>query len=172
MWAFSGETPKYYVIINSSGPKICIHSLEAAKYLSLCRRISSRTLIMPSFSCSSRVLIGCSSRTRQIQQTIPLSADVKRHYFARCWSCLTTIQQAPSNTGAEDVIPFLSEIPRLVMIGNSCLKPFHASYMYNHKSLHRSIEKLAQLRICLHRHVLVWNSNCQVRHFHLYTSCI
>ena len=51
---------------------------RCTKYLSQSYRISSVTLIIPSFSSSSWVLIRCSSRTRQIQRTIPLSADVKR----------------------------------------------------------------------------------------------
>ena len=58
------------------------------------------------------------------------------------------------------LLGFLSEIPRLVMIGNSCLKPFHAAVMralvayQNSPTRHQGIEKLAQLRMCLHRHAL------------------
>ena len=70
------------------------------------------------------------------------------------------MQQALFNAGADDVTRFLSEIPRLVMIGNSCLKPFHVAVMRalvaslqppdSLQSRHQGIEKLAQLRMCLH----------------------
>ena len=88
------------------------------------------TLIISRFSGSSWVLIHCSSRTPQIQRTTPLSADVK-HGIAlldagrvlQPYSKLFLIQVLK-------MLPqFLSEIPRLVMIGNSYLKPFHAAVM-------------------------------------------
>ena len=53
---------------------------------------------------------------------------------------------------------FLSKIPRLIMIINSCLKPFHTAVMlvlvaliHNHPLLqlrHQGIEKLAQICMC------------------------
>ena len=66
----SGENPRYHVI--------CVHSLEVAKVSKPAPSISSEILIIPNFSWSSWVLIHCSRRTPQIQQTIPLSADIKR----------------------------------------------------------------------------------------------
>ena len=100
------------------------------KYLCLHQRISLGTLIILSFLWNSWVLILCSSWTPQIQQTIPLSADVKRHFvlldaghFSQPYSKLFLIQELK-------MLPrFLSEIPRLVMIGNSCRKPSHVAVM-------------------------------------------
>ena len=53
---------------------------------------------------------------------------------------------------------FLSKIPRLIMIGSSCLKPFRTAVMlvlvaliHNHPLLqlrHQGIEKLAQICMC------------------------
>ena len=54
-------------------------------------------------------------------------------------------------------------MPRLIMIGNSCLKPFHAVVMRalvastqppGSPTRHQGIENLEQFRMCLHRHVL------------------
>ena len=49
--------------------------------------------------------------------------------FTECWPCFATIQQALSNTGAEDITPIFSEIARLIMIGKRTLKLFHAAVM-------------------------------------------
>ena len=63
------------------------------------------------------------------------------------------------------------------MIGNICLKRFHAvvtraivtsTQPPDFPKRHQGIEKLLQLRMCLHRHVPESNSNCQLGHFHLY----
>ena len=121
----SGETRRYHVIIYSSYPNICIHSLEVAKLSILW--ISSRTLIIWSFSWSSWVLIRCSSRTPQIQRTIPLSAVVKRHIFSLDSG---HVSQPYSKLFLIHVTRFISEILRLIMIGNSCLKPLHAAEMH------------------------------------------
>ena len=104
------------------------------------------------------------SQSLQIQQTIPLSADVKRSivsldagHVLQPYSKFLLIEELK-------ILPqFFSEIPRLVMIGNSCLKLFHAVVMCalvasiqppDSPTCHQGIVKLAQLRICLHRHVL------------------
>ena len=75
----SGENPRYHVIIYSSWSNIFTHSLEVAKVFKLVSSDLVRMLIILSFLWSSWVLICCSSLTPQIQQTIPLSADVKWH---------------------------------------------------------------------------------------------
>ena len=93
--------------IYSSWPSFCIHSLEVAKPANLNprHRISSGTLIIPSFSWSTRVLICFSSWSLQIQQTIPLSADVKRRIISLDVGHVLQLQEAVSDTGAEDVTP-------------------------------------------------------------------
>ena len=85
---------------------------------------------MSSFSWSSWVLIRRSSRTPQIQWTIPLLADVKRRivsldtgHVSQPYSKLFLIQELK-------ILPqFFSKILRSVMIGNSFLKLFHAVVM-------------------------------------------
>ena len=70
---------------------------------------------------------------------------------------------------------FLSEKPRSVIIGNSCLKPFHAAAIHALvastqppilQSRQQGIEKLTQLQMCLHQHILGLNSNCHLGNFH------
>ena len=162
----SGENPRYYGIVYSSWPNICIHSLEGRGLL---HRISSVTLIIPNFvEClSSNTLFKLDTTELQIQRTIPLSADVKRRivslnagHVSQPYSKLFLIQELKMLTR------FLSKMPRLVMIGNSYIKPFHAAVMCalvastkppDSPTCHQGIEKLAQLRMYLQRHVLGWN---------------
>ena len=100
------------------------------KYLGMHHQISSETLIILSFLWSSWVPIHCSSRTPQIQQTIPFLANVKQCFFLldadhvlQPYSKFFLIQELK-------MLPwFLSNMPWLLMIDNSWLKPFHAAVM-------------------------------------------
>ena len=119
----SGENLRYHVI--------CIHSLEVAKVSKPAPSISSGILIILNFSWSSWVLIHCSRRTPQIQQTIPLSADIKRRivsldvgHVSQPYGKLFLIQEV------KKLPQFLSKIQRFVMIGNRCLMAFHATVMH------------------------------------------
>ena len=95
------------------------------KYLSLHHRISSGPPIIPNFPWISWVLIRSSSRTPQIQRTIPLSADFKRLIVSLCSGHV--LQPYRKLRWAEMLPRYLGEIPQLVMICNSCLKPFRAA---------------------------------------------
>ena len=85
---------------------------------------------MPSLSWSSSVLISCSSHALQIQRTISLSANDKgsivslnSDHFSQPYSKHCAIQKLKM------LAQFLSDITRLVIIGNSCLEVFHTAVM-------------------------------------------
>ena len=79
----------------------------------------------------------------QIQRTIPLSADVKQRIVSLDASHVLQPYSELFLTQELKMLPrFLSEIPRLVMIRNNCLKPTYTTIKFsNHvtkvlKSLH------------------------------------
>lgn len=106
----SGETPRYYVIIYFSWPKICFHSLEVVfKHLSLFKPITS-DLSRNTYHTKLFVEILSSNTVFKSETTDPANHTIASrcytaHCFARCCPWFTNVQQALSNTRGEDITP-------------------------------------------------------------------